>query len=194
MSIEKPATWLALPPSMDEMQKVNYNDVEFYVARYGGVLYFNDTPLKATELRGEIYNYATGTYTPRMGFVTLKCKWSTVECWSGDSSCAYKRYMPKGADHKDFKSWLDYYLADMDYRKAVTCYLTKQDGKIKDILPTLVKNGFNQVAVNKSIHEGAYNVYLLVHPGTTVDPGKFLGSIYKKANNEDDKRAIEELE
>lgn len=185
----QPITWRALAAKMDAPVKVKYNDVEFYAARRNSKLYFNDMEFGLGQGMVTVYDPASSMgYSQQYTFSGHA--WDASEAWSADSSCAYLRYKPKGHEHPQYQTWLDYYLAAMDYSRAVTCYLTKLDGKVRDILPVLINRGFNQVAKNKSIHSGGYNVYLLVHPGT-ADTSKFLGKIYNKKN---DDKAIEELE
>lgn len=114
--------------------------------------------------------------------------------WSGSvDSCAYQRFHPTLHPHKDAKVWLEYYLEGMDYVDPIIAYLIPRDGRISDILPVLVRAGFNQVAVTKS-QEGEYPVYMLVHPGTKAPLKKWYKYTEKKNKNNDDEAALESMD
>lgn len=180
MTIE---SWKQLKAGGEDWAEVEYKDTKFWAYKTDtGNLHIRPTKGTTTKMQHWGGHHTT---VPGPSVVQFPLWWGT------DSSCAYNRFKPSLPKHKDAPIWLEWYLKDMDYRRAITCYLTRNDGSVASILPVLVKMGFNQVAVNRSNHDGAYPVYLLVHPGTNKMDRYFLKN---KKNKIDEPDAVAEME
>lgn len=180
-------SWKDLKPAASECTEINYKGAKFWAYRKQDYLHINNEPITVTS-HSDYWGGNGKTYTPA---ATPVCFYTH---WTADSSCAYQRFKPGLSKHKDAPIWLEWYLKDMDYRRAVTCYLTRKDGPVAGILPVLVKMGFNQVAINRSTHDGAYPVYLLVHPGTNKMDRYYYKPETNKKKKIDEPSAVVEME
>ena len=162
---DKPAwsSWKRSSSLNQELHEVEYEGEKFLGANDGYSIVVGRS-LKYNKPSSVVGLHQADSWDIYPCLVGIEGSWPPV--MGADQSCAYSKFSPtmKAGSEKMF----EWYLRNLEFDKGTTCYLTKNDGPVKAMLAILRARGFRLCAINKSKHEGRYNVYLLVHPGDNV--------------------------